>query len=517
MKVVTGKQMAMIDQQTIKKIGVPGVVLMERAGVKVGKVILNQLDKFDSNVIVLAGKGNNGGDGFVISRFLEAKGIKVETVLLGSKEKVSGDAKINLDVLSNLGSQVKEINNKEEAVSLKPRLKAADLIVDALLGTGIKGKLRGLYPDVIELVNQAPTKVIAVDIPSGVEAASGKVRDLAIEANRTVTLCLPKLGLILYPGAEYTGNLEVVDIGLPKKVIKDQQIDSELITSQVVADFLPIREKKSHKGSFGKLLVVAGSTGMTGAAALTGQASLRSGAGLVTVGVPASLNPILEEKLTEAMTYPLSDKQGTLAKEALTEIKDLLKKRDLLAIGPGLRVNKEISYLIHSLVKNVDKPLVIDADGLNALDNLKLLKEREKPTILTPHPGELARLMGQSIAKIAEDRLEIAQKFAIKYQVYLVLKGVRTVIATPTGRLYLNQTGNSGLATGGSGDILTGLIAGLLAQKSSVTEAIVAAVYLHGLAADLAVKELTEYSLLPSDLVQYLPQAIKQVVNEGGF
>ncbi|GAB6138782.1 NAD(P)H-hydrate dehydratase [Halanaerobaculum tunisiense] len=517
MKLVTGKQMAEIDRQSIEEIGIPGVVLMERAGLKVAEAVKEELATTEAKVMIMAGRGNNGGDGFVVARLLAEAGYKVETVLLGTKDDISGDARVNLDSLVNLGYSVKEVTSEAEITVLKSRLSRTDIVVDALLGTGIKGNLRGLFPQLIQLINQVATKVVAVDIPSGVEAATGKVKDVAIQAARTVTFGLAKLGLVLYPGANYTGNLEVVEIGLPQRVVESVQGKAELLTPEQVAPLLPDRQANSHKGSYGKLLVVAGSTGMTGAATLTSKASLRSGAGLVTVGVPASLNTILEEKLTAAMTYPLADQAGQLTKKALPEIKDLAKSRDVVAVGPGLGSGEELTYLVHQLIDQLEQPLVLDADGLNAIDDLSLLKKRRAATILTPHPGELARLLDQSIESITESRLQVAQEFATEYQVCLVLKGSRTVIATPEGRLYINSTGNSGLATGGSGDILTGLIAGFLGQGLEEVDAVRLAVYLHGLTADLAVEDLTEYSLVPTDLVEYLPQGIKQLrrdVNE---
>ncbi|WP_408955557.1 NAD(P)H-hydrate dehydratase [Natroniella sp. ANB-PHB2] len=513
MKVVTGVEMKEIDRKTIEEVGIPGTVLMERAGMKVAAEATNLLGQVvKSEVIILAGCGNNGGDGFVVSRLLAGEGIKVKTILLGQRDKVGGDAKVNLDILDSLNLSVIEIKAEEELTSLKEDLEQADLIVDSLLGTGITGELRGLYPDLIQLINQLITPVLAVDIPSGVEAGTAKVRSVAVKAKRTVTFGLPKIGTILYPGREYVGDLKVVDIGLPKQVIVEQELTTELITAEFVKQNLAVRKQNTHKGNYGRLLVVAGSQGMTGAAMLTAQASLKVGAGLVTVGAPSSLNPILESRLVEAMTYPLAEtEQAILALKAEQQIEELLSDKDLLAIGPGLGQGEQLTTLIHNLLKSVDIPLVIDADGLNAIQDLELLAKREALTILTPHPGELARMLDLTVGQIEEDRIGLARKLARQYQVLLVLKGAQTVVATPTGQVYVNLTGNAGLATGGSGDFLTGMIAGLAVQGLEEVTATIIAVYLHGLAADLAKDKLTEYSLVPTDLLDYLPEAIKKI------
>jgi NAD(P)H-hydrate epimerase len=510
-KLVSGSEMGQIDRHTITEVGISGLVLMEQAGRRVTESILADYSDLE-RVLVLAGRGNNGGDGFVISRLLAQAGIEVKTILLGDKEQLTGDAKVNLNILEELGYQVEEITRLEGVQSLQSDFKRADLLVDALLGTGIKGELRGLFPAIIKLVNQVRTSVVSVDIPSGVEADSGLVKDVAIKAQQTITFALPKLGLILYPGAEFVGQLKIVEIGIPQQVIEQQEITTNLITSDLVAGLFPARADKSHKGDYGKLLLVAGSTGMTGAASLVAQSSLKMGAGLVTVGVPQSLNPTLEVKLTEVMTYPLAETDsGTVAVDALEQVNDLMSSRDVLAVGPGLGVEEEVEVLVNQLLAELEKPIVIDADGLNAINDLAILKARTNATILTPHPGEMSRLIGQPIVEIEKNRLEVAQEFALAYGVTLVLKGAKTVIATPGGKAYVNQTGNSALATGGSGDVLTGLITSLLGQGLTAEDSAIIAVYLHGLAAELGSEELTKYSLLPTDLIDYLPAAIKRI------
>lgn len=505
--------MGEIDRYTIEEVGIDGLVLMEQAGRQVVEEIWATYPDLE-RAVILAGKGNNGGDGFVIARLLAEQGVEVETYLVGAKEEITGDAEVNLKVLERLDQRVEELHNLQELKNIKKLLSQTDLIVDALLGTGIKGELRGLFPNLIDLINEVQTEVIAVDIPSGVEADTGMVKEMAVKARKTVTFGLPKLGLLLYPGAEFGGQIEVVEIGIPAQAIAKQEIKTNLITAEMAAELLPLRDANSHKGDYGKLLLVSGSTGMTGAAVLVARASLKMGAGLVTVGVPESLNNILENKLIEAMTYPLGETvEGTLDISALEDIKELLTSRDVLAIGPGIRTKVEAAKVVNRLLIEVDKPIVIDADGLNNLDNLSLLKERNSPTVLTPHPGEMSRLIGKPIEEIEANRIDVACEFAQNYGVVLVLKGSRTIIAAPNGQVYFNYTGNSGLATGGSGDVLTGLITSLIGQDLAPAEASVLAVYLHGLAAELGSEELSEYSLMPSDVIDYLPQAIKTIDN----
>jgi len=512
-KLVSGSQMGQIDRYTIEEIGIDGVVLMEQAGRRVTEEIFAYYPDL-KRAVVLAGKGNNGGDGFVISRLLAERGVEVETYLLGTRDDISGDAAVNLKILEELGYTVTEVTTAAGVEKLKPKLQQTEVLVDALLGTGIKGKLRGLFPNLIDLVNEVSTTVTAVDIPSGVEADSGIVREMAVQADQTVTFALPKLGLLLYPGAKYVGQLKIVDIGIPEQSIAQQKIETNLITADLAARLLPLRDDNSHKGDYGKILLVAGSTGMTGAAVLTARSCLKMGSGLVTVGVPSSLNSILENKLVEVMTYPLSQTEsGNLGNGAFNEIKELISARDVLAIGPGLGTNYEVVAIINQLLTDLDKTIILDADGINNIDNLKLLKERTNPTILTPHPGEMSRLIDQPIEEIEANRIKVARDFASEYGVVLVLKGSRTVIATPTGEIYLNYSGNSALATGGSGDVLTGLVTSLVGQGLTPANASVLAVYLHGLAAEIGSEDLTKYSLVPSDVINYLPEAIKVIEN----
>ena len=514
MKLVTAQEMQDLDRITIEEVGVPGVVLMENAGQAVVDTALEILeDNYQAEVIVLAGKGNNGGDGFVVARLLANLGVEVKVFILGETAQISGDAKINLNILHKLRFTIEELQNQEDLERLIPSLEEADLIIDGILGTGIKGELRGLVPDLIKIVNDVETSVLAIDIPSGLNADSGRIHGIAIKADRTVTFALPKLGLLLYPGRDYVGGLEVADISIPDQVIDGKEIKRELITPKLSRKLLPKREAFSYKGTYGYALVVAGSVGMTGAAKLSGLAALKSGAGIVTLGIPKSLNSILEEKLTEVMTKPLPEsRKGSLSLNALSNIKELSQKADVMAIGPGLSQNEEMTYILHDILSTVKIPLVIDADGLNAINDLKLLAEREAPTVLTPHPGEMARLTESSIKDIQKDRVKVATQLAQDLDITLVLKGAATLVALSDGKVYVNSTGNSGLATAGSGDVLTGIITGLIAQGLSSDNAAVLGVFLHGLAGDLQLEAETVHTLVASDLIKGLAKAFNYLM-----
>ncbi|SJZ34479.1 NAD(P)H-hydrate dehydratase [Selenihalanaerobacter shriftii] len=511
MRLVTASEMQELDRITIEEVGIPGVVLMENAGQAVTDAAVDILSNIsDPQVIVVAGKGNNGGDGFVVARLLSNIGIKVKVYLLGDVQDVSGDAKINLSVLHKLDFKIVELKNKSDLKRFNKKCKNVDLIIDGVLGTGIEGELRGLAPDLISIINNSTSQVLAIDIPSGLNADTGQAHGIAVKADRTVTFALPKLGLLLYPGRNYVGELEVADISIPEEVIESEHINKELITPNLAQQLLPRRNCFGHKGTFGHAVVIAGSKGMTGAAKLSGLATLKSGAGIVTLGMPESLNSILETKLTEVMTVPLTEnRECCLSLNSLTKIMELSKAADVMAVGPGLSQSEEISYIIHDMLNKIEIPLVIDADGLNVIEDLGILTNRSKPTVLTPHPGEMARLTGKSIDEIQANRVQVTLQTAQDLNVTLVLKGAATVVATAKGRVYINSNGNSGMATAGSGDVLTGIITGLIAQGLSADQAATLGVFLHGLTGDLKLEEETTYTLLAGDLIKGLSNAFK--------
>ncbi|WP_425060255.1 Bifunctional NAD(P)H-hydrate repair enzyme Nnr [Sporomusa carbonis] len=510
MKAATANEMREIDRIAINDYGIPGAVLMENAGVAVVRrleVVVEPL--IDRKFCILAGKGNNGGDGYVIARHLVNQGAKVKVFLLGEKTAVSGDARINLDIIDRMGIDVIEIINERDWDKVKLAATFADCLVDALLGTGFRGEISGDMARIIDIINAAGKLVVAVDIPSGVDADTGRICGTAVQAAHTVTFGSPKPGLFLYPGAEYTGELTVADIGIPTAVIARQNIKQNVIMASAVRDILPCRSPAAHKGMNGRLAVVAGSRGLSGAAAMTAEGALRAGAGLVTLAAPASLQDILAVKLTEVMTKPLPETAtGGISQEAVPDIAGLSAASDVLAIGPGLGRHEETAAAVRAVIAAADCPLVIDADALNALVGYTdILSECNALPVLTPHPGEMARLTGLSSQAVNADRINIARQAAAEWGSIVVLKGARTVVAFPDGEVYINTTGNAGMATGGTGDALTGIIAGLIAQGLSSHDAAVAGVYIHGLAGDVAA-QAGMVGMTATDLIKAVPAAL---------
>ena len=524
MKVVTAAEMRQIDQDTIEDIGIPGIVLMETAGSAIVRAI-EQHYPTCQRIGILAGKGNNGGDGIVIARQLAHAGRDVYLFLVSPQESFTGEAHINLQIAKRLttsfssqtapkgGLRIEEVLTNQET-SLN-QISSCELVVDAIFGTGLRGAVRDPIAAVINAINNLPTPILSVDLPSGLDADTGHPLGTCVQADRTVTIGLPKRGLLMHPGAELAGKLEVVDIGFPKQVVDAQDIKVNWTTATQASHWIPPRPAASHKGSYGRVLVVAGSTGMTGAAALASEAALRAGAGLVTLATPKHLNPILEGLLPEVMTLPLPETEaGSLAVSATSAILEFAEKtKSVLAIGPGLSQHPETVSFVHQLVREnreqgLSLRMVIDADGLNALSqdrNILSLLDRE--TVLTPHPGEMARLTGASVPTLEKDRIHTAQQFASEHSLTLVFKGAPTVSADANGDAWINSTGNPGMATGGMGDVLTGVIAGLMAQGLSSETAAVLGVYLHGLAGDIAAEALGRHGLIASDVLKAIPQA----------
>jgi NAD(P)H-hydrate epimerase len=514
MKLLTADEMRELDRRAIEEIGIPGVVLMENAGRGAAELLCRRFAKlWPGPVLILAGKGNNGGDGYVIARHLLGRGWRVRTVVLADEARVSGDAAINLRALQRSGGEVAFAADGERLSRLLRQNRDARLVVDALFGTGLASEIVGHSAIAIDWVNAAGLPVLAVDIPSGVDATTGCILGRAVRADLTVTFALPKLGHALYPGAGLCGALEVVDIGIPASLLAKTQDRHLLVDAAAATPLLPARPATGHKGTFGHLLVVAGSNGKAGAAAMTAEGGLRSGAGLVTVAGPASVQAALAIKLTEAMTEPLAEVDGALSLQALAVLQRLAEGKSALALGPGLGQADETFALVRRLVRDSPLPLVLDADGLNAIaEHPAVLRERPPGSaVLTPHPGEMARLTGWTVAEVEADRVDVAREFARRHRVVLVLKGARTVTALPDGRVRLNGSGNPGLASGGMGDVLTGLIGGLLSQGLSPGDAAVLGVYLHGRAADRLQQTLGNAGMVATDLLRELPATRKEL------
>lgn len=518
MKLLTAAQMRECDRRAIEEIGLPGALLMENAGRAAAAVLQRHYgDLYPGPVLVLAGKGNNGGDGYVVARTLQAAGWRVRTVVLSAADAIAGDAALHLHALQRCGGEVEFVASEPELDLWLAATQGGRLIVDGVLGTGLTNAVKGLYARAIDWINANTIPVLALDIPSGVDAGTGQIHGCAVQASVTVSFASAKLGQVLYPGAACCGRLEVVDIGLPPATPLPANERHTLVDAKVAAGLLPERAVTGHKGSFGHLLVVGGCRGKSGALALCAAGGLRSGAGLVTAASPASLQPVLAQQLLEVMTAPLAEVDGNLSLQALPTLQRLWQDKAALALGPGLGEHEEARALARRLVADCPLPLVLDADGLNALgpEPELLLQRAGRGTLLTPHPGEMARLCGLTIAEVEADRIAIARSFALRFQVVLVLKGARSVIATPQGEIFVNGSGNCGLASGGTGDVLTGLIGGLLAQGVAAAEAAVLGVYLHGLAAERLSRQQGVAGLTASELARELAAARHELTQQG--
>ncbi|MCK4397064.1 NAD(P)H-hydrate dehydratase [candidate division WOR-3 bacterium] len=517
MKIVSIKEMREIDRMAIKELGIPGVVLMENAG----QSVVSAMEDFFGlenvhKVTVVCGKGNNGGDGFVVSRYLINQKISVDVYIMGTVSSIVGDAKKNLDILAGLGLNPKVIVSKKDLRELRTSLTHSGIAVDAIFGTGFSGKIRGITEDVVKELNEAGINIVSVDTPSGIDSDTGAVSGEVVQADLTVTMGLPKVGQFLYPARHYVGELYVADIGFPEQVINDVEVKGTLVDNEVLRRFIPWRAPNLHKGAFGRILIIAGSTGMSGAAAMAATSALRAGAGLVYLAIPEHLNPILEAKCTETITIPLPQTEdGSISLKAYTKIMDEIKKVDVVAIGPGMSQHPETQKLVRKVAENANAPLLVDADGINALVGYtKVLKKRKKPTVITPHPGEMARLIESNARDIERNKVEVSRRYASKWGVILVLKGAPTVTSEQDGSFWLNPHVNSGLATAGSGDVLTGLIIGFLAQKTTPLAAAVSGVYIHSLAGEILKEKMGEHSIIAGDLIDAIPSAILKALKE---
>ncbi len=515
MRILNAAQMREADRYTIEEIGIPSLVLMENAGRQVVAAMEAAYeDRLDGRVGVLCGRGNNGGDGFVVARTLIQRGVDAAVFVVGSLSDVRGDARINLDILGRLGVTVVEIGDEQTWELHFSEISQCTLIVDAIFGTGLKSALGGMMETVVADINASGIPIVSIDLPSGMSADTPHLVGDCIDASMTVTLAAPKLPLVLPPGEAHAGDVVIADIGIPPDVL--ESLDGphiELLTPEQVRSLVEPRAPESHKGDFGRVTLVAGSRGKTGAAHLAAMGALRSGAGLVTVATPASCLPIIASMAPELMTEPLTEaKNGTVVPAAVQAVLEL--QQDVIACGPGLGRGPVIGEFVRSLIERSTVPMVLDADALTVLadDPSCLTGKDERDVIITPHPGEMARLIGASVDEVQANRLQVAAEFAATRRVYVVLKGHRTIVATPEGHLFINPTGNAGMATGGTGDVLTGMIAAWLAQLLDAEAACRLAVFLHGAAGDIAEGNEGQVAMTATDLVGYLGDALNQLM-----
>jgi NAD(P)H-hydrate epimerase len=526
MKILSAKQMAEVDRLTTERYLIPSILLMENAGRSVAEEIEKSCPGLDQKtILVLCGRGNNGGDGFVVARYLALRGANPSILLFSEPEKLKGDALTNWEIAQAMGLQIRTWPSPAEIKSFLKKAAGPDVIVDALFGTGLSKPIGPEFRPVVEWINRHSSRafVVAVDIPSGLMADSSEIIGPAVKAHLTVTFSALKLAHVVPPASDFAGEVVLRPIGSPPALFENPEYRLNLLDRAQVRKTLPRRMRDSHKGSFGHVYVVAGSRGKSGAALMTGLAALRSGAGLVTLWLPRSLQKSVVGRFPELMTevMPETD-EGTLDRSGAEKLLALLPEMDALVLGPGVTTHPSARRLVWELVRRSPVPVVLDADGINAFvpPAEPLKNEEDQPVIITPHPGEMARLVGKKIADVQKKRLETAREFAATRRCHVVLKGFQTVIAGPEGDLYINTTGNPGMATGGTGDILAGMIGRFVAgwkhqstreNNAGFSDYICAAVFLHGMAGDLAAEEKGMESLIATDLLDYLPGAFKKV------
>lgn len=518
LKILSGNQMREVDKKAIEELKIPGILLMENAGRAVYDQVIEIIDTIEdesASVLVICGKGNNGGDGFVAARHLIENDIQTTAVSLFRKDNLSGSALINHDILENFTEIV--YLDEIDLEKLKQMISASTIIVDAILGTGLNTEVKGNIKDIINSINEyAEGFIVSVDVPSGVNADTGEILGTAIVADYTVTFHALKHGLISYPGAEHAGEVIIVPIGIPETLTDGKYYNTYLITEHYVHISLPMRIEDSHKGTFGKVFNVAGSIGMTGAAYMSSLSSLKVGAGYSILATSQSVVPVISSMAPEIVCIPLEEtEEKAISQKALEKALDKSKDADVFLIGPGIGTEESTVEFVSQFIQQLTdrgETLIVDADALNCL---AIKEDVFLPinSIITPHAKELSRLMKVPVEKILKDRIKFARDAAQKFNTIVVLKGAKTVIAEPNGNIYINQTGNSGLATAGSGDVLAGMIAGFVAQGLDLKDAAIVGVYLHGLTADIAVEELTEYSLTASELLNYIPAALKEIID----
>lgn len=498
MKIGTSEVMRKIDKYSIEVLKIPSIVLMENAALKVIKNIdLENMHSFS----IICGKGNNGGDGLAVARHLHVMGKDISVFLLGGERGLLGDSQINYNILLNMGIKIMPINNMEDINEMRECLEQVDVIIDAILGTGLNKNVEGVYSAAISVINESNSYILSIDIPSGLECNSGRVLGNSIRANKTVTFQLYKKGFLNYGVDKYTGEVVIEDIGIPKDAIHKFHENEYMMDKAWIKQSIIKRNKHGYKGDYGRVLIIAGSKGFTGASYIATQGSIRSGAGLVTLCCDEELQQILSCKLVEAMTLSFKDSG---------RFKEILKSSDCIAIGPGMGNNETTLQFVIDTLLNATCPIVIDADGLNVLkDKLDLLDKCKNKVIITPHLGEMSKLTGLSIEEIKENRIEIAKNFAKKHRCIVLLKGYNTVI-TDGYKTIINPTGNSAMASGGMGDALTGIITSFIAQGYEPLRATSISAFIHGYAGGKLSKKM--FCVSASQLLEELPYVIKELM-----
>lgn len=507
MKACYVEEIRAVDKAATEIGGIPSIVLMENAANACFEEIVKDFkDINNKRIAIFCGKGNNGGDGFALARRLCMEGCGVSVYLVCGTD-FKGDAKINYDIIKNMDIDIDVIGDTD---NLKYIIRASDIVVDAIYGTGIHGSVTGIGYDVIKEINENGDYVLSVDVPSGINSDTGEVCGICVKATKTVTFAAYKVGMLLFPAADYVGEVIVKDISIPDYIIEGQNISVNVTDDDFIKNNFPRRENNSQKGDYGKLLIIAGSEGMSGAAYLAAQTAVRAGSGLVTLAAPDCINAALEAKTTEAMTLPLASMDGHISFLATDKILTAMEKADAVLIGPGLGRSQDAFKILKTVLKAAKVPVIIDADGINlAAENMDMIKECECPLIFTPHAVEMSRLTGLGKDYIEENRLAVSRDFAESYGATVILKGHRTVVTDQSGEQYINITGNPGLATGGSGDVLAGIISSFVARGINETVASAMAVYIHGKAGDISKEKIGIEGVIASNVMENISDAMK--------
>ncbi|MEE9218796.1 MAG: NAD(P)H-hydrate dehydratase [Acidobacteriota bacterium] len=516
MRIVTVQEMSRADQRALHEWQLPTLMMMENAGLGVARCLLREAEPAPgARVLVLAGKGNNGGDALAAARHLAMAGLRVQAILLAARQRLKPDPGLMLSLAERCGVEVLECPEAASWPGFRPLIGEADLIIDGILGTGLKKPISGWLAEVVASINASPAPAFSIDIPSGLSGDRPEVPGPCVQADVTIALGLPKPALVLPPAEALAGELHVAGLGVPIEELLDSPSQLDLLEASTIRHLLPGRPPDAHKGSFGHVLALVGSRGKPGAGGLVCLAALRAGAGLVTAAVPRSAHPIVASFRPEVMVEPLAETDsGSLAWKGIDRLRELVRDKTLILAGPGLGTDPDTVQVLRALISETRLPLVLDADALNAFcGRSERLDGRGRALILTPHPGEMARLTGISSADVQSRRLEAARGLAAARSCHLVLKGYRSLIAAPDGHVDINPTGSSALATAGTGDVLSGLVAGYLAQGLAPADALRCAVYLHGLAGDIASAELGEMPVVASDVIDYLPRALRAVLH----
>ncbi|MBI4229005.1 MAG: NAD(P)H-hydrate dehydratase [Deltaproteobacteria bacterium] len=505
MKVASVSQMRELDRTATEKFGITEELLMENAGEAVYFVLLTELGIEGKKFIVFCGAGNNGGDGFVVARKLHSNGGSVKVVILGDQRKLKGAAKQNFDILTKLEI---ELHKLESIDSIRTDVAHCDAIVDALFGTGLTREVDGIHREVIDLINDSRKIVISIDIPSGINGDTGRVLGNAVIANYTVTFGLPKIGNILYPGYGHCGKLYVSYISFPPEIHSEDSIKTEINDPPK----LPPRDKKGHKGDFGEVLFIAGASSYFGAPYFSALSFLKAGGGYSRLASPKSITPFVANKGSEIVFIPQKETpSGSISLKNKKELLELSERMDMVVIGPGISLDEETQQLARELAKEINKPLIIDGDGITALSkDLGIIKKRKQETILTPHLGEMSRITNMSVTEIDSNKIDVLQSTAKKLNSIIILKGAHSLIGYPDERVFINMSGNPGMATAGSGDVLTGTIAAMYGLGLNIGDAVRKGVFIHGLSGDLAAIDKGEDGITAQDIMDYLPLALKK-------